>query len=137
LERIKEAIANGHLALKDVKIEEESTITGTTASSQPKINDKISDEKDINFWHAKIQEYTAVPEPSEEENEIARTTRSKAHDIVAEKIQTSRPRDLKYITMAGVKELLEKTDEKLSTYLGKWNARWGTSKAQEDLVRKS
>lgn len=121
-------MANGNLALQDIKIEEESTVAGTTTSKT------INDEKDINFWYAKIQEYTAVPEPIEEDGEVTRTTRSKAQEHVPGKPQIPRPRDLNYITLAGVKELLEKTDEKLSSYLGKWNARWGTLKAQEDLV---
>ena len=128
LDRLKEAIANGHLDLKDVKIEDESTVTGTTATSK-------KDEQDMNFWYAKIQEYTAVPEPEEEENETTRTTRSKAQEQTAGKITIPRPRDLKYVTLAGVKELLEKTDAKLTDYLNKWNARWGTLKSQEEIVK--
>lgn len=130
LEKLKEVIANGQLNLKDVKIEEgESTTTGVTAATEKK-----KDELDLNYWFAKVLDYHP-PVEINEEGETVRTTRSKAHELAAVKPQHTRPKETKFLTLDGIKELLERTENTLTQYLDKWGARWANPKVKEDLVK--
>jgi len=134
-EKIKESTSIGLLDLKDVKIEasdDSTTITGGNASS--KEAEKKKDENDMNFWFAKILDFT--PPSDIETSETGRTTRQKAQEKSQEKAQKTRPKDQKYLTLDGIKELLEKTEEGLTNYLDKWNARWARPKIKEDLKRR-
>ncbi len=129
LEKLKEVVANGQLVLKDIKIEEsESTTTGVTAATEKK-----KDELDINYWYAKVIDYHPPVEVNEE-GETVRTTRSRAHELAAVKPEHPRPKEIKFVTLDGIKELLERTENTLTQYLEKWGARWANPKVKEDLV---
>lgn len=93
-----------------------------------KIKEEKPEKQDLSYWIEKLFEYEI---PQEEDlNDGVRTTRRRHQTKAPER----RVRKIEFLDIEHIKNMLLQTEEGMTLYLNKWNARWGSPKIKDKIV---
>jgi hypothetical protein len=124
--RVKKSI---FLIFSDPKLIDELKSDKKDDKKDGKIKDEKTEKQDLTFWVEKLFEYD-IPH-DDDANDGIRTTRKRYQA----KYNDRSIRKIEFLDVEHIKNMLLSTEEGMTLYLNKWNARWGSPKVKDKLVK--